>query len=154
MAHPGGRPSKYKKIYAKKLLKFFNRERIRIILEKYYYKNGDEKEKEIEVPEELPTKTGFCMSIKVDPNTFDRWVKAHKEFRGAWETAKKIQEEFWLQNSIRGLYPPQFTIFMGKNVFGWKDKTETDLTSKGKQIVGFNYITPDGRSNPNNKTRT
>lgn len=33
-------------------------------------------------------------------------------------------------------------IFNLKNNFGWKDKTETDLTSGGEQIIGFNYIAP------------
>jgi hypothetical protein len=25
---------------------------------------------------------------------------------------------------------------------GWSDKTEMDVTSKGEQIMGFNYIPP------------
>lgn len=132
MSKKVGRKSKFKKIYCKKLLDFFSKEKTKIILEKFYYKNGDEKEKETEIAQELPTKTGFCISIGVSTTSFDRWLQSNKEFRGAWEEAKKIQEEFWLQNSIRGLYSPQFTIFMGKNVFGWKDKQEIDQNNTGK----------------------
>ena len=35
------------------------------------------------------------------------------------------------------------TIFALKN-FDWRDKTETDITSKGESILGINYIKPRG----------
>lgn len=148
--HAGGRPTKYTKRFAQKLLDFFDKERTKIILERFYYKNGDEKEKEIEVANELPTIQGFCISIGIVKDTLHRWVEIHKEFSDAYKKAKEMQEEFWLQNSIRGLYNPAFTIFAGKNMFGWRDKTETDITSGGKPIP----ILGDVHTNNRNKKVT
>jgi len=129
-----GRPTKYKPEYCEQILAFFNIERTKIILEKFYYKNGDVKEKEVEVANELPTLQGFAISIGVTRDTLHKWIKKHKKFLYAYKEAKTLQEDFWLQNSIRGLYPGAFTIFAGKNMFGWRDKNETDITSGGEKL--------------------
>lgn len=151
-----GRPSEYKPYYVKRLLKFFKKERTKIIYEKFYYKNGDEKEKEVEVANELPTIEGFCIEQKIGKGTFHRWVKANKEFRNAYKKCKIIEEEFWKQNSLRGLYNPAFTIFLGKNVFGWKDKKETDITSGGEKIKpilgGISTFEDVSENNSDNQT--
>lgn len=42
------------------------------------------------------------------------------------------------------------TIFALKN-FDWKDKRETDITSGGKEIAGFNFIKPNGKDNADNQ---
>ena len=130
MATHFGRPTKYQKKYCKEIIKFFDKERTRIIYETFYYKNGEEKKKEIEVANELPTINGFCIKIGIHPDTLHEWVKKYSHFSDAYKRAKIMQEEFWQQNSMRGLYNPLFTIFMGKNVFGWKDKTEVEQTSR------------------------
>lgn len=41
------------------------------------------------------------------------------------------------------------TIFALKN-FDWKDKQETDITTKGEQILGINYIQPNGNNTSTN----
>lgn len=135
MAKKRGRPTKYKKIYCKRMLNFFNREKTKIIFERFYYKNGDEKEKEIEVANELPTIIGFCMTLGIERVTLLRWVKAHKEFCNAYNKAKEIQEEFYTQNSIRGLFNPAFAIFAGKNMFGWRDKSEVEQKHSGNITI-------------------
>jgi len=144
MKNKGGRPTKYKKIYAKRIVKYFDKERTKVIFERFYYKNGDEKEKEIEVANELPTILGFCISIGIVKDTLHKWVKAHKEFADAYRKAKIMQEEFWQQNSLRGLYNPAFTIFMGKNVFGWKDKSEVDQKHSGSLTIIEKVYPPNG----------
>lgn len=130
-----GRPTKYKKKYCKEILEYFDIPRTKVILEKFYYKNGDQKEKEIEIANELPTIKGFAIKIGVDEDTILNWSKQHKDFFGAYKKAKDLQQEFWVQNSIRGLYNPAFTIFMGKNVFGWKDRS--DVTTDDKKLEGL-----------------
>jgi hypothetical protein len=125
-----GRPSKYHPKYCKKLLEYFKKEPTKVIKEKFYYKKGDTKEKDVEVANEMPTLTGFAMEIGVSIWAIDRWVKAHKEFRTAYSEAKKMQENFWMQNAMRGLFNPQFAIFAGKNIFGWKDKSEVEESGK------------------------
>ncbi len=133
-----GRPSKYKKIYAKKLVSFFDVAPTKILKEYFHYKNGDTKEKDIEVAIDFPTLVDFYREMKIDDSTFKRWLKKHKEFRAAYLEAKELQKDIWKKNSLKGLYAQPFAIFMGKNVFGWKDKNETDvtLTEKPAPIYG------------------
>jgi len=52
-------------------------------------------------------------------------------------------------NGLKNLYSSAFAIFTAKNILSWRDKTETDITSQGKQVVGFNFIVPkeDGKDN-------
>lgn len=131
---PAGRPTKYDEKYCEEILSFFDVEKTKIILEKFYYKNGEEKEKEVEVANELPTIQRFCHNIGINKSTLHEWVKKHKEFTDAYKKAKDLQEDMWLTNSLKGLYPGAFTIFAGKNMFGWRDKTETDITTGGERI--------------------
>lgn len=131
----GGRPTKYKEEYCDEIIKYFDVEPTRTITERFFYKNGDEKEKEIEVANELPTIEGFCRSIKINKSTLHEWVKKYKEFTNAYKVAKDLQIDLWLKNSLKGLYNPTFSIFAGKNMFGWRDKSEIDHTTKGEQMT-------------------
>lgn len=150
MAHAGGRPTKYRKKFAKDIINYFNVKFTRTVKEVFYYKNGDTKEKEVEVANELPLFSGFANFIGVNKDTIVEWSEAktksgklkYPEFSVAYKKAKEMQERMWTNNSLRGLYNPAFTIFMGKNVFGWHDKQEVDHTSKGEKITGFNYLPP------------
>jgi DNA-packaging protein gp3 len=121
-----GRPSKYRPIYCKKIIKYFNIDPTITKLEKFYYKNGDVKEKEVEVAANLPTIVGFAQSIGVYDTTLVRWTAKHADFRTAYNWAKKLQETIWMSNASKGLYNPLFSIFLGKNIFGYKDKSETE----------------------------
>jgi hypothetical protein len=129
-----GRPSKYKKKYAKDLIKFFDIPETKVLKHTIMKKNGDIIQVEEEIAQDLPTIIGFCRKINSNTSTFKKWIKAHKEFRTAYEQAKELQEEFWKKNSMKGFYNPLFTVFMGKNVFGWKDKQEVDHNPNGEPI--------------------
>lgn len=119
---PVGRPSKYNKKYCKAIIDYFDIEPCRTIIEKFHYKNGDEKEKEVEVPNELPLIQGFCRKVGISKSTLHLWVEKHPEFSDAYNIAKGLQEAMWIQNGLRGLYNPSFAIFTGKNMFGWRDQ--------------------------------
>ena len=148
----GGRPSKYSVKYCKKLQNYFDIEPYREVEVTHKNKKGDEWTTFEDKANDLPTIEGFARTINVSRDTVYEWIKRHKKFSDTHKKARSMQEHIWMTNSLKGLYNPAFTIFTGKNIFGWKDKTETDLTSKGKQIVGFNFIAPNGGNNPNNKT--
>ena len=64
-------------------------------------------------------------SIGTTRETIHNWKDKYPEFLDAYKKAKQLQEEIWIQNSLKGLYSTAFTIFLGKNVFGWTDKIET-----------------------------
>jgi hypothetical protein len=54
----------------------------------------------------------------------------HKEFSLAYAQAKQLQESVLVEGAISGLYNAQFSSFAAKNLIGWKDKSETELTGK------------------------
>lgn len=131
---PAGRPEEYKEEYCQQILDYFSIEPNKIILERFYYKNGDEKEKEVEVANDLPTIEGFCRKLGISKQTLHNWTKKHEEFMDAYKRAREIQEDIWVVNAMKGLYAQPFAIFAGKNMFGWRDKRETDVTSGGERI--------------------
>lgn len=139
-----GRPSKYKRKYCKKILEYFDIPANRIVQRKIHYKNGDTKTTNTLIANDLPTIEGFCKQIGINKSTLHEWVKSESEFSNAYKMAKEMQKDIWLQNSLKGLYNPTFTIFAGKNIFGWKDNRDVDITSNNKQIVGFTMVAPDG----------
>lgn len=125
-----GRPTKYKRNFPQKLIEFFDIEPFTTRKETFYYKNGDYKEKDVDVANTLPTIEGFCRTLKITKPTFHDWVSKYKDFSYAYKRAKEIQQEIWITNSIKGLYSQPFAIFAGKNMFGWKDKSEVDQVSR------------------------
>lgn len=154
-----GRKTKYKKIYCKRIVDFFQesstierqvKEKTTKTLsngsvyttEKYEYFSG-----------KLPTFEGFAESIGVHRDTVLEWSQATKgtkgklkypEFSVAYNKAKQIQKEWLIDIGLKGLAPPASFIFVAKNVTDMTDKQEVDHTSKGEKIIGFNYQPPAG----------
>lgn len=159
-----GAPTKYDPAYAQMLIDFFTTEATKIVKEVVFLKNGDRKERGIEVPVDFPTLIDFAESIGVEVGTIANWAKAkyppdfddktlagkhkHPEFLRAYNRAKKLQENIWFKNSLRGFYNPQFAMFVGINIFNYKNKNETDLTTKGKSlnVSVVSYLEPKKNS--------
>ena len=140
-----GAPSKYTDDIPQKMLDYFDIEATRTVYDKMYDKKGNMiAEKEREVANSLPTIEGFCKLINVSKNTLHEWLKddSKVELQDAYKKAKDMQEAVWQENSLKGLYNPIFTIFMGKNVFGWKDKQEISVEAKHVLFEGEDKI-PD-----------
>lgn len=71
-------------------------------------------------------------------NLWDRWLEEEPIF---WETIKKgreLSKGWWHQMGRKNLkdkdFSPTLWYMNMKNRFGWKDKSETDITSKGESI--------------------
>jgi len=160
-----GRPTKYKREYCQQLIEYFN-------IQPYYERketitNLKTKQKYYKyrtVANDLPSLVGFACKLGVTRDTLNEWANAvnkdnklkHKDFSDAIKKAKEYQEYIWQTNSLKGLYNTAFTIFAGKNIFNWKEKSE--ITGKGDTplVAGFNYVTPDkpndADDNSDNKT--
>lgn len=110
---PAGRPTKYKPEYCEQIIKYFDVEHTKIV--------GDR-----EIANDLPTFQEFAHSIDVHVDTLHEWKKVHPDFSEAYKRAQALQEAMWLKNSMKGYYPGSFTIFAGKNMFGWRDKKEVE----------------------------
>jgi len=133
MAHPGGRPTKY-------LPKFVE------MADEYLATTGKEQN-------ELPMVEGFAVYLEVDKTTLYEWAKIYPEFSHALTKIKIAQLLQLVNDGIYGGKEVNATIvkLMLQNNHGMKERK--DVTTDGKQIAGFNYLTPkNGNSNPDNKT--
>ena len=152
-----GAPTKYRAEYCQKIIDWFNVPLFTLRTEEYIDPEGNKKIKQIKEVANFPTLEGFACSIGVDVDTLKNWADAidkkgkrlHQEFFGAMGKAKAYQKNLWQQNSMLGRYNSGFTIFLGKNVFGWTEKQEIDHTSLGEKLeIGLVTYTPkDAKDN-------
>ena len=133
---PGGRPSKYKAIYCKEIIKFFSGPRSKQVLnEVITRKDGTTIEKFATVGVELPFLSGFARKIDVETETLERWAKKFPEFCRAYKKAKELQHEFLATNALLNYYNAGFACFTAKNITDWRDKHEIETTGKGISIL-------------------
>ena len=139
--------SKFKKKFIKELEEYFNVSS-NFILEETIEWTSYTKIKPTEFASNLPTIQWFCYKIWIHRDTFYQWLKDAEDENYKWEDkedkkklsdtykkAKENQENIWLQNSLKWLYSPAFAIFLWKNVFWYKDKTETESTLNMQNIT-------------------
>lgn len=129
-----GAPTKYDKKYCKEILDYFDIEPHFETPVTITYKDGTTKEEIKLMPSDLPTLAGFAVKLGVHRDTLNEWASVHKEFSVAIKQAKECQEHILTTNGLQGLYAQPFAIFTAKNVVGWRDKTDTDITTKGDKI--------------------
>jgi hypothetical protein len=92
-----------------------------------------------DTPKDEWTITGLALALNTSRKVLCEY-EYKDEFSNAIKRAKLVVEngyEIDLKKSGR-----TGTIFALKN-FDWKDKNETDLTTLGEKIVGFNFIKED-----------
>lgn len=160
VGNAGGRPTLFKAEYAQALKKFFDiisYKKEVMEKSKHYYKDGElksESEKYKMIPAKLPTLFGFARSIGVEYWTVNNWMEKglmidektkepihpeYFEFSKSYKEAKEQQKEFLISLGLSGAAPAPAFIFVAKNVTDMRDKTETDLTSKG-EAMGIIYL--------------
>lgn len=91
------------------------------------------------------TLAGLALSLGIDRKTLYNYKDRDEFFhivKKAVETVESRYEERLIYDNS-----PTGVIFALKNM-GWTDKSEMDVTSKGEQINGFNYIPPSNDTNP------
>jgi len=132
-----GRKTKYKKAYCDELEMYFDVEATKTLTRTIIYKDGTEKEEEYEVANDLPTFIGFAHLIGVCRDTLYEWADKHKPFSDSMKKARELQERNWRICSLKGLYNPAFTIFMGKNVFKWSDRQDVSVKKEESLTVSL-----------------
>lgn len=85
----------------------------------------------------MPNKAGLCLFLGISRDTYNEYKK---RFPDALNTSEKLIEDEWVQRLKSS--SPIGAIFYLKNAFKeiYKDRQETDVTSKGKALQG-NAIT-------------
>jgi len=101
----------------------------------------------------MPNKAGLCYELKLSREAYNEYKKRFDDaIKGVQPIldAEKFIENAWVQR-LAGTTPTG-AIFYLKNAFSadYRDRIETDVTSKGEKVQGFQYITPDGHQDPAN----
>lgn len=124
MAKPNGRPPKYKT--AQELI-----ERAQL----YFRLCTDS--------HELPEKAGLCLALGITRETYSQYRKG--EFSDAIKNFDLYIESNWVRRL--GSTAATGAIFYLKNAFSadFRDRTETDVTSMGEKVQGFQMIPPNDR---------
>jgi hypothetical protein len=130
---PVGRPSVFKEEYADQLLAYFDKEPFERL--PTYDKQGNEVGVQT-VPNKFPTLARFATMIGVTRETLHDWATKTNEngelkfpnFSYAYKRAKEYQEAILVEGALCGAYQANFSIFTAKNVLGWRDKTEQEVT--------------------------
>ena len=148
-----GRPPKYRDEFADELITFFNQPPTRDVTVRD--KQGNESTQVL--PGFFPTMARFAANIGVCRDTLHDWAHAkdvngdprHPRFSDAYKRAKAFQEANLVEGTIAGAYNSTFAIFTAKNVLGWRDKVEQEITGKdgapiGPSVITVQFMNPDG----------
>ena len=109
-----GRPTTYREEYCEKIIQHF---------EKAIAERDNDNSR-------FPTFEAFAHSIDVHTDTLQEWRSVHPKFSVAYKRAKQLQQTYWIEGSMESKFNPAFTIFAGKNLFGWRDKHDVDVGGK------------------------
>jgi len=101
-----------------------------------YFVDCDEKKEtitnnqgQLKIVLEPYTVSGLCMALKMCRDTLCEYEK-DEEFSDTIKNAKQRIENWIETKALVGAINPVVSIFNLKNNFGWKDKTETELSNK------------------------
>ena len=135
----GGRPLKFKTVknLEDKIEEYFNgcwRQKVDMFGNPIFLKNKSGKKTDTMVLEQFKpyTITGLAVALDTSRETLINYEKKKKYF----DTIKRAKErcQGYAEESLFIGKNPTGAIFNLKNNYDWKDKTEQDLTLKGKSL--------------------
>lgn len=131
----GGRPTKYKKEYCRKIIEFFDIGPTREVEVVTAFKNGTEKISTEERANHLPFFSKFAKSIGVHDNTLELWCKKYPEFMCAYTRAKHLQKQHLITCGLLGLYNHAFAKFVAINITDMRDQKNIELGGNVKIVL-------------------
>ncbi len=123
-----GRPSKYKEEYCEQIIEYFNVKLVDVLTVESVDKRGKKVTASEVVASDLPLFQGFAHEIDVHVDTLHEWKKAHASFSEAYKKAQQLQHRHLITNGLQGRFSTAFSIFTAKNIIGWRDKAETEIS--------------------------
>lgn len=144
-----GRPSVYDPKFCDELIEMFSQPATREVT----LRDAKGNERVEVMPGVFPTLARFAAMIGVTRETLHDWATAknpdgelkHPDFSYAYKRAKEFQEANLVEGTMAGAYNSTFAIFTAKNVLGWRDKTEQEITGKdGTPLSGIqvSFVAP------------
>lgn len=119
----------------------------------YLTKAKDKYKKGRLVSVNLPSIAGLAVYLKVSRDTIYEWKSKtdesgkkllYPDFSDILAQILAEQEKRLMEMGLKGDYNSAIAkLALGKH--GYHDKVDTDLTTKGEKVKGFELITPDGR---------
>jgi len=141
-----GRPTLFKEEFADDLIKFFDIQPYKEVIEA----DGKGGERTRMLPNKFPTLARFACNCGVTRETLHDWATAknadgelkHPSFSYAYKRAKEYQESLLVEGTMNGAYNAPFAIFSAKNILGWKDKHEQEVTgaNSGPLVISLNNL--------------
>lgn len=125
----------YHPSYCAALLEWFDKPKMKRIVDSYTWKSGAVSEKERFVPNTPPHFSEFARSIGVSTRTLKKWASVHPEFKEAMESAQEILEEFLIDNGLIGAYGAISMKFVAVNKTKMKDKVVQE-----NQMIDMNKV--------------
>ncbi len=119
-----GRPSKYRPDHHPEDIVAYFRAALDAVEEPERVESRRGGVKYVQAPVPPPTLAGYAARVGVRRETLWGWARQHEDFDEAVGICKAIQEHLLLHMGLLRAYPPALTIFMLKNLLGWKDKVE------------------------------
>jgi len=134
---PAGRPTIYSKEMLKKTLEYINScEDDEYDYEKTIGEKSNSYEKRTRV--NLPSIEGLAFELSVHKDTLYEWEDKYEEFSDALNKLRAKQARVVLNKGLSGDYNPTIAKLILSNNHGYKEKSETDVTTKGEKINDTN----------------
>lgn len=125
--HPGGRPTKYKRIYCNLLLQYFDIQPCKESLIIKSGKNWRVEETKL-LPVDFPTFEGFSWNIGVTPQILYDWGNEHPEFQQALTRVRAKQRDILVRGGLNGVYEARTVNLVGINFCGMSNRIEIDAS--------------------------
>ena len=137
-----GRPSKYKEEFIDKVDEYLDSCVDKVTtFHKTRSDNSNTYDRILKVT--LPSHEGFAIYIGVNASTLYEWASKHEKFSKALENIMTAQKKVLLEKGTSGEYNSTIAKLVLSSNHGMSEKKEVDVTSEGKRIEGFTYISPD-----------
>ena len=139
-----GRPSEYKEEYIKEADVYLSA--CQDEYEEFHKTRGPQSngyERLVKV--NLPTIEGFALMLGVNKTSLYEWEKKNPMFSNALDKIRTEQQKRLVEGGLSGDYNSTIAKLILSANHGMKEKTETDITSGGDKITGFNFIKDDNK---------
>lgn len=110
------------------LIDYFESAPLREIPDQNLTGKGSAKAAAIAICAEVPTFQAFAATLNTTPQILLDWRERHPAFKQAYARAKAMQERHFIIGLTQGTMNATGAIFVAKNILGWRDKQDIELT--------------------------